>query len=71
MNAAGIRDGCGCAGEGLTGSERSDAEGGVRDLVIPMVECVVSFGDEVEVKCIGVDPQGKIKLSRKQLLLQG
>jgi len=27
------------------------------------------MGDEVEVKCIGVDPQGKIKLSRKQLLM--
>ncbi len=32
------------------------------------VEDVLSMGDEVEVKCIGVDPQGKIKLSRKALI---
>jgi len=38
---------------------------------VDRVEDVLSMGDEVEVKCIGVDPQGKIKLSRKQLLLQG
>ncbi len=38
---------------------------------VERVEDVLSMGDEVEVKCIGVDPQGKIKLSRKQLLLQG
>ncbi|MEO7426681.1 MAG: polyribonucleotide nucleotidyltransferase [Fibrobacteria bacterium] len=37
---------------------------------VDRVEDVLSMGDEVEVKCIGVDPQGKIKLSRKQLLLQ-
>jgi polyribonucleotide nucleotidyltransferase len=36
---------------------------------VDRVEDVLSMGDEVEVKCIGVDPQGKIKLSRKQLLL--
>jgi polyribonucleotide nucleotidyltransferase len=29
---------------------------------------VLSEGDKVRVKCIGVDPQGKIKLSRKALL---
>jgi polyribonucleotide nucleotidyltransferase len=38
---------------------------------VDRVEDVLQMGDEVEVKCIGVDPQGKIKLSRKQLLLQG
>lgn len=32
------------------------------------VEDVPSMGDEVEVKCLGVDPQGNIKLSRKALL---
>ena len=37
---------------------------------VDRVEDVLSMGDEVEVKCIGVDPQGKIKLSRKVLLLQ-
>ncbi len=36
---------------------------------VDRVEDVLSMGDEVEVKCIGVDPQGKIKLSRKQLLI--
>jgi polyribonucleotide nucleotidyltransferase len=36
---------------------------------VDRVEDVLSMGDEVEVKCIGVDPQGKIKLSRKQLLM--
>lgn len=35
---------------------------------VERVEDVVSMGDELEVKCIGVDPQGKIKLSRKALL---
>jgi polyribonucleotide nucleotidyltransferase len=35
---------------------------------VDKVEDVLSMGDEVEVKCIGVDPQGKIKLSRKVLL---
>ncbi len=35
---------------------------------VPTVESVVSLGDEIEVKCIGVDPQGKIKLSKKALL---
>jgi polyribonucleotide nucleotidyltransferase len=38
---------------------------------VDKVEDVLSMGDEVEVKCIGVDPQGKIKLSRKVLLAQG
>lgn len=32
------------------------------------VEDVLSVGDELDVKCIGVDPRGKIKLSRKALL---
>ncbi len=32
------------------------------------VEDVLSVGDELEIKCIGVDPRGKIKLSRKALL---
>ncbi len=36
---------------------------------VDKVEDILSMGDEVEVKCIGVDPQGKIKLSRKALLL--
>jgi len=36
---------------------------------VDRVEDVLQMGDEVEVKCIGVDPQGKIKLSRKQLLV--
>ncbi|HAP00120.1 MAG TPA: polyribonucleotide nucleotidyltransferase [Fibrobacteres bacterium] len=35
---------------------------------VEKVEDVVAMGDELEVKCIGVDPQGKIKLSRKALL---
>ena len=35
---------------------------------VDKVEDVLSMGDEVEVKCLGVDPQGKIKLSRKVLL---
>ena len=35
---------------------------------VEKVEDVLSMGDELEVKCIGVDPQGKIKLSRKALL---
>ncbi len=35
---------------------------------VDKVEDVLSMGDEVEVKCIGVDPQGKIKLSRKALI---
>ncbi len=35
---------------------------------VEKVEDILSMGDEVEVKCIGVDPQGKIKLSRKALL---
>jgi polyribonucleotide nucleotidyltransferase len=35
---------------------------------VDKVEDVLSMGDEVEVRCIGVDPQGKIKLSRKVLL---
>jgi polyribonucleotide nucleotidyltransferase len=38
---------------------------------VDKVEDVLSMGDEVEVKCIGVDPQGKIKLSRKVLLVNG
>jgi polyribonucleotide nucleotidyltransferase len=37
---------------------------------VEKVEDVLAMGDELEVKCIGVDPQGKIKLSRKALLLQ-
>ncbi len=36
---------------------------------VERVEDVVAMGDELEVKCIGVDPQGKIKLSRKALLV--
>jgi polyribonucleotide nucleotidyltransferase len=35
---------------------------------VEKVEDVLSMGDELEVKCIGVDPTGKIKLSRKALL---
>jgi polyribonucleotide nucleotidyltransferase len=35
---------------------------------VEKVEDVLSMGDEIEVKCIGVDPTGKIKLSRKALL---
>ena len=35
---------------------------------VEKVEDVVAMGDEFDVKCIGVDPQGKIKLSRKALL---
>jgi polyribonucleotide nucleotidyltransferase len=35
---------------------------------VEKVEDILSMGDEVEVKCIGVDPTGKIKLSRKALL---
>jgi polyribonucleotide nucleotidyltransferase len=38
---------------------------------VEKVEDVLSMGDEIEVKCIGVDPTGKIKLSRKALLQQG
>jgi polyribonucleotide nucleotidyltransferase len=37
---------------------------------VEKVEDILSMGDEVDVKCIGVDPQGKIKLSRKALLVQ-
>ena len=32
------------------------------------VEDVLNLGDEVEVKCIGIDKEGKIRLSRKVLL---
>ncbi len=35
---------------------------------VEKVEDILSMGDELDVKCIGVDPQGKIKLSRKALL---
>jgi polyribonucleotide nucleotidyltransferase len=35
---------------------------------VEKVEDVLSMGDEIEVKCIGVDPTGKIKLSLKALL---
>ncbi len=35
---------------------------------VEKVEDVLAMGDELEVKCIGVDPTGKIKLSRKALL---
>jgi len=35
---------------------------------VAAVEDVVSLGDEVTVQVIGIDPQGKIKLSRKALL---
>ena len=35
---------------------------------VEKVEDVVAMGDEFDVKCIGVDPTGKIKLSRKALL---
>jgi polyribonucleotide nucleotidyltransferase len=35
---------------------------------VASVEDVVSLGEEITVKVIGIDPQGKIKLSRKALL---
>jgi polyribonucleotide nucleotidyltransferase len=35
---------------------------------IDKVEDVLSLGDEIKVKCIGVDPRGKVKLSMKALL---
>jgi polyribonucleotide nucleotidyltransferase len=35
------------------------------------VEDVVSIGDEIRVKVIEVDHQGRVKLSRKLLLEQG
>ena len=35
---------------------------------VEKVEDVLNLGDEVEVKCIGIDPRGKIKLSMKALL---
>jgi len=38
---------------------------------IDKVEDVLSLGDEVKVKCIGVDPRGKVKLSMKALLEEG
>jgi polyribonucleotide nucleotidyltransferase len=34
---------------------------------VASVEDVVSLGEEITVKVIGIDPQGKIKLSRKAL----
>jgi polyribonucleotide nucleotidyltransferase len=35
------------------------------------VEDVLKIGDEVEVKCLEVDPTGKIRLSRKAVLSPG
>jgi len=35
---------------------------------VEKVEDVLNIGDEVEVKCIGIDPRGKVKLSMKALL---
>ncbi len=37
---------------------------------VERVEDVVSEGDEIKVKCINIDRQGKIRLSRKQALLE-
>jgi polyribonucleotide nucleotidyltransferase len=38
---------------------------------VERVEDILSEGDEVYVKCIGVDRQGKIRLSRKEALAEG
>jgi polyribonucleotide nucleotidyltransferase len=35
------------------------------------VEDVVNIGDEIQVKVIGIDPEGKVRLSRKVLLEKG
>ncbi len=35
---------------------------------VAKVEDIVALGDEINVKCIGVDPKGKVKLSMKALL---
>lgn len=35
---------------------------------VAKVEDVVNIGDEIEVKVIGIDPEGKVRLSRKVLL---
>ncbi len=39
----------------------------ISDQRVEKVEDVLNLGDEVEVKCIGIDPRGKIKLSMKAL----
>jgi polyribonucleotide nucleotidyltransferase len=38
---------------------------------IERVEDVLNMGDEVEVRVIEIDPQGKVRLSRKDLLPGG
>jgi polyribonucleotide nucleotidyltransferase len=37
---------------------------------VARVEDVLAEGDEVAVKCIGVDRQGKIRLSRREALAE-
>jgi polyribonucleotide nucleotidyltransferase len=37
---------------------------------VERVEDVVREGDRIRVKVIGIDPEGKIKLSRKALLVE-
>jgi polyribonucleotide nucleotidyltransferase len=34
---------------------------------VDRVEDVLQLGDEISVKCIGIDPKGKVKLSIKAL----
>jgi polyribonucleotide nucleotidyltransferase len=58
----------GCFVEILPGKEGLVHISELANQRVAKVEDVISLGDEVEVKCIGVDPQGKIKLSRKALL---
>ena len=44
------------------------ALGDVVFVELPEMETVVAEGDEVVVKCINIDRDGKIRLSRKQAL---
>jgi polyribonucleotide nucleotidyltransferase len=38
---------------------------------VSQIEDVVDVGEEVYVKCIGVDRDGKIRLSRREALVEG
>ena len=39
------------------------------DNYVERVDDIVSVGDEITVRCIGIDDQGRVRLSRKAVLV--
>jgi len=59
----------GCFAEILPGQEGMVHISELDDNYVERVDDVVSVGDEITVRCIGIDDQGRVRLSRKAVLV--